>query len=225
MVRALRLIRWGAIGALLAIVLVAGAVALDAATGAHIGGPAITQLADRLAGRMQTPAADAVVLPGGVPIGGPFSLVDDHGKAVTEADYRGRWMLVFFGYTHCPDVCPLTLQKMASALAQLGRQADRVAPLFITVDPKRDTPERLASYIAKFDPRIIGLTGSAAAIAKVAAEYRVYYSPANHEKSGTDLVNHSAFLYLLGPHGGFRALFPQTITAARLAISLKRRVR
>ena len=146
-------------------------------------------------------------------IGGPFHLTDDKGHDVTDADYRGRWMLVFFGYTNCPDECPLTLQKMASAL---GKLADRVAPLFITVDPARDTPSPLASYLTNFDPRIVGLTGSEAQIAAAAKAYRVYYAPAQHEQPGADLVNHSTFLYLMEPAGKFDELLPSDVDANKL---------
>lgn len=112
-------------------------------------------------------------VPAGVPIGGPFELIDENRHRITDADYRGRWMLVFFDYTNCPDECPLTLQKMATTLQDLGPLADRIAPLFITVDPVRDTPERLASYLENFDTRIIGLTGSGDQVAAVATAYRV----------------------------------------------------
>jgi protein SCO1/2 len=127
-------------------------------------------------------AGDTVAVPAGVSIGGPFKLTDDKGRTVTDVDYRGRWMLVFFGYSNCPDECPLTLQKMATALKDLDPLADKIVPLFITVDPVRDTPSRLASYLENFDTRIIGLTGSDEQIAAVAKAYRVYYSPGQNEQ-------------------------------------------
>ena len=161
------------------------------------------------------PAAENA-LAGTVSVGGPFHLIDDKGHAVTAADYRGRWMLVYFGYTNCPDDCPLTLQKMAVALKKLGPLADKVAPLFITVDPARDTAVRLASYLQNFDPRIVGLTGSDAQIATAAKAYRVYYSPAEHEKSGADIVGHSTFVYLMNPAGKFDALLPSDVDADTL---------
>jgi protein SCO1/2 len=128
---------------------------------------------------------------------------------------------VFFGYTNCPDECPLTLQKMAAALNKLGPLADKIAPLFITVDPARDTPARLASYLANFDPRIIGLTGSDTQIAEAAKVYRVYYAPARHEESGADLVSHSTFLYLMDPAGAFSELLPSDVDADKLAAALR----
>ena len=110
---------------------------------------------------------------------------------------------------------------MAAALHDLGPLADKVAPLFITVDPARDTPARLASYLANFDPRIIGLTGSATQIAEAAKAYRVYYAAARHEESGADLVSHSTFLYLMDPTGKFIALLPSDVDADTLAATLR----
>jgi len=107
-------------------------------------------------GTADASSENTVNVPTGVPIGGPFELSGENRHRVTDADYRGRWMLVFFGYPNRPDECPLTFQKMATTLLDLGLLADRIAPLFITVDPVRDTPERLASYLENFDTRIIG---------------------------------------------------------------------
>lgn len=143
---------------------------------------------------------------------------------MTDLEYRGRWMLVFFGYTDCPDECPLTLQKMAAALGDLGPLADRMAPLSITVDPARDTPARLASHLENFDPRIVGLTGSDEQIAATAKAYRVYYSPSEHERSGADVVSHSTFLYLMNPAGQFDALLPSDVDADTLAAELRARL-
>ena len=119
---------------------------------------------------------DVVTIPTGeaVKIGGPFSLVDQNGVTRTDREFRGKYMLVFFGYTYCPDVCPTTLAVMKTALDMMGSRADRIAPLFISVDPKRDTPQKLKSYLSSFGPRFVGLTGDDMAIASVAKEYRVY---------------------------------------------------
>ena len=208
MIRTLRLVRWAALG--LIVVLALGIAVLEF----RPGGAPITE--DASAGTASVPA--------GVSIGGPFHLINDKGHTVTDADYRGRWMLVFFGYTNCPDECPLTLQKMAAALKNLGPLADKVAPLFITVDPARDTPARLASYLENFDPRIVGLTGSDEQIAAAAKAYRVYYSPAEHEKSGADIVGHSTFLYLMNPAGKFNALLPSDVDAEKLSAILQAKV-
>lgn len=204
MIRTLRIIRWAALG--LIVLLALGAAVLEFRQRGEPTGSA---------------AAGAASVPAEIPIGGPFHLTDDKGRAVTDAAYRGRWMLVFFGYTNCPDECPLTLQKMAAALGKLGPSADKVAPLFVTVDPARDTPARLASYLENFDPRIVGLTGTDAQIATVAKAYRVYYSPAQHEASGADLVSHSTLLYLMNPAGSFDSVLPSDVDADGLAATLR----
>jgi cytochrome oxidase Cu insertion factor (SCO1/SenC/PrrC family) len=204
MTRTLRFVRWGALGLIVPLAL------------------AVALLEFR---HGREPAAEATVetasVSTGVSIGGPFHLIDDKGHDVTDADYRGHWMLVFFGYTNCPDECPLTLQKMAAAFQNLGPLADKLAPLFVTVDPARDTPARLASYLENFDPRITGLTGSDEQIAAAAKAYRVYYSPAEHEKSGADVVSHSTFLYLMNPAGKFGALLPSDVDAEKLSAALR----
>jgi protein SCO1/2 len=146
-------------------------------------------------------------VPPGVAVGGPFELIDHTGRTVTDRDYRGRFMLVFFGFTHCPDICPTELQVVAEVLEKLGPRADRVAPLFVTVDPERDTPSVLAQYVSLFDSRLIGLTGSEAQVAAAARAYRVYYAKVTPPGASTYLMDHSSFLYLIGPDGSFRALF------------------
>jgi protein SCO1 len=139
-------------------------------------------------------------------IGGPFSLVDSDGRRVTDRDYRGKLMLVFFGYTHCPDVCPTELQTMAEVVDKLGSGAKQLAPIFISVDPQRDTPEALAAYVKNFNPRIIGLTGSPAEVASAAKAYRVYFRKAD---GGAEdyTVDHSAFVYLMDREGNYLTHF------------------
>jgi protein SCO1/2 len=139
-------------------------------------------------------------------IGGPFALTDGQGKPVTDRDLRGQYLLVYFGYTFCPDVCPTTLQHVTEAMRQLGPKAAQVTPVFITVDPKRDTPKVVGDYVAGFSPRLIGLTGSPAAIEAVEREYHVYAAaqPAEDGK-GDYSVDHSSVLYLMGPDGHFLA--------------------
>jgi protein SCO1 len=151
-------------------------------------------------------------------IGGPFSLSDTEGKRVADSDFRGKFMLVFFGYTHCPDVCPTELQNMADMLAKLGNGAKEVAPVFISVDPARDTPEALSAYIRNFSPQIVGLTGSPDEIASVAKAYRVYFKKAD---GGADnyTVDHSVFVYLMDREGKYLTHFmfntpPDTMAAA-----------
>jgi len=139
-------------------------------------------------------------------IGGPFTLVDKAGHTVTDQAFRGKYMLVYFGYTTCPDVCPTTLADVAAALDSMGAKAAEVQPVFITVDPARDTPGVVGDYVANFGDRWMGLTGSAAQIANVAKEYRVYY--AKHKTGDGPLdytMDHSSVLYLIGPDGRFLA--------------------
>lgn len=140
-------------------------------------------------------------------IGGPFSLVDTSGKRVTNRDFHGKLMLVFFGYAHCPDVCPTELQTMSTVMEKLGPEAAKVAPIFISVDPKRDTPEALANYMKNFDPRITGLTGDQNDISNAAKAYRVYYRKAGGGAGDDYTVDHSAFAYLMDGEGKYLTHF------------------
>ncbi len=154
-------------------------------------------------------------------IGGPFTLAAADGATVTDRSFRGKWLLIYFGYTFCPDACPTALSNISAALARLGRLADRVQPLFITVDPRRDTAKVMAEYVKAFDPRILGLTGSAAAIADVAREYGVYVAPQKGE--GDDyLVDHSSFVYVMTPRGKFAATLAGTMPGAQMAVEIER---
>lgn len=143
---------------------------------------------------------------GGPEIGGPFTLVNGDGNRVTDQQFRGKFMLVYFGYTFCPDVCPTTLSAVGDAMDKLGTKASEVQPLFITVDPRRDTPAVVKQYATAFSPRLIGLTGTADEIAKVAKEYRVYYAEHRTGPGPNDYsMDHSSVLYLMGPNGQFVA--------------------
>jgi protein SCO1/2 len=136
-------------------------------------------------------------------IGGPFTLISTNGDTVTDRIYRGKWLLIFFGYTFCPDACPTALYNIGVAHEKLGPDAGKLQPLFITVDPQRDTREVMAEYLKAFDPRIIGLTGTQVQIDSVAKEYRVYVAQAKAEREGDYLVSHSAYTYLIDPQGKF----------------------
>ena len=161
--------------------------------------------------------------PGALTVGGPFALVDGDGRPVTDRTWRGKYMLVYFGYTFCPDVCPTTLSAVADALDKMGARADRVQPLFITVDPRRDKPAVVRQYAAAFGPRVIGLTGSPEQIAAVAKAYRVYY--AEHKTGpGPDdyTMDHSSVLYLMGPDGRFVAPVRADQAGPEIAAALTR---
>jgi protein SCO1 len=143
------------------------------------------------------------------------------GRTVTQADYRGLVTMLYFGYTFCPDVCPTTLNAVADAMDKLGAKADQVQPLFITVDPKRDTPSVMQQYAAAFSPRITGLTGTPDEIAKVAKEYRVYYAEHRTGPGPNDYsMDHSSILYLMGPDGRFIAPIRADESGDQMAASL-----
>jgi len=164
-----------------------------------------------------------VVTSGKALIGGPFELVGKDGNTVTDKDFRGRYMLVFFGFTHCPDICPAELQVMSAALDDHGADAKRVVPVFITVDPERDTPDVVSAYVKNFGPNFVGLTGSPEQIAKVAKEYRVTYQKFQDESTGDNYsVDHSALVYLMGPDGEFVTHIPYGTPPDKMAETLRR---
>ena len=162
--------------------------------------------------------------------GGSFSLIDQNGMRRTDMDFRGKYMLVFFGYTYCPDVCPTTLAVEAEALDKLGTRANDIVPIFITVDPKRDTPEKLKSYLSAFDahpsssrPNFVGLTGTDEEIDKAAGGYEVYYKAHLDGRFGGAedySVDHTGNVYLMSPEGKFVAYYSQGISSDELAADL-----
>jgi cytochrome oxidase Cu insertion factor (SCO1/SenC/PrrC family) len=185
-------------------------------------------LAEAFAGRlgmlfggqqMPIPSAGGIQLPQGVSLGGPFSLTDQSGRAVTERDFADGWMLIYFGYSYCPDVCPTELGTMAAAVDAMGAAGEKVVPALISVDPQRDTPAQLADYVARFHPRMLGLTGTLEQVADAARRYRVYYARVQRPEMTDYLMDHSSFIYLVGPDARVRALFrpemrPEDIAAA-----------
>ncbi len=165
----------------------------------------------------------AVETTGKALIGGPFTLVDQTGKQVTDRDFRGRYMLVFFGFTHCPDICPAELQVMSASLDELGAKADAVVPIFVTLDPERDTPEVMADYVKNFGQRFVGLTGSPDAVASAAKAYRVAYSRFQEDKTKSDYsIDHSALIYLMGKDGEYITHFAYGTPAAKMSETLRR---
>jgi len=162
----------------------------------------------------------------GLGIGGPFSLVDQNNRPVTEKTYQGKYMLVYFGFTFCPDVCPTTLNHVADALDRLGDKADRLVPIFISVDAKRDTPEAMKQYAAAFNPRIVGLTGTPEQAAAAARTYRVYFKENRTGPGANDYVmDHSSILYLMGPDGRFIAPIRAESSGEQIAAEILRHMK
>jgi cytochrome oxidase Cu insertion factor (SCO1/SenC/PrrC family) len=151
-------------------------------------------------------------------VGGPFALTDQTGKRVTDKDFRGRYTLVFFGFTYCPDVCPSALQVVAGALDKLGAKGRQITPVFVTVDPERDSPAQLATYLKSFHPRLVGLTGSSADIEAVTKAYRVYVKKVTDAKSSAGYsFDHSAIIYLMGPDGAYLTHFTHATSVDAMA--------
>jgi protein SCO1/2 len=158
---------------------------------------------------------------GTVAIGGPFQLTDQNGRPFSDQDMKGKPYLVFFGYTHCPDICPTTLFDMSQLMRKLGPDADRVGALFITVDPERDTTAVLKDYLASFDPHLRGLTGSSTAVEQVIKDYRVYAKKVPLQ-SGDYTMDHTALVYLMDKDGHFVAPFNMQRAADAEAAELRR---
>lgn len=159
--------------------------------------------------------------PGGSAIGGPFKLIDQNGKTITDQDMKGRPYLVFFGYTHCPDVCPTTLFELSEVLRALGKDADKTGALFISIDPERDTPAAMKDYLSSFDPHLIGATGDVKTIETVEKEYRVYAKKVPGEK-GDYSMDHTALVYLMDKKGRFVAPFKLDRKPEEAAAELRR---
>ena len=166
---------------------------------------------------------DRVETSGKALVGGPFTLINSAGKTVTDQDFRGRYMLIFFGFTHCPDICPAELQVMAAALDQLGDKAKKVVPIFITLDPERDTPEAVGAYVKNFSSNIVGLTGSMEAISATAKAYRVSFSKFQDKSAGDNYtIDHSALAYLMGTDGEYITHIPYGTSVAQMVDILNR---
>jgi protein SCO1/2 len=167
-------------------------------------------------GRISAPVAQQVAA-----IGGPFKLVDQDGRVVTDQDFKGRPFLVFFGFTHCPDICPTALFQVSEIMRALGRDADRTRALFITVDPERDTPRVIKDYLSSFDPHLTGLTGDPAEVAAVTKAYRVYFKKVPLDQGGYT-VDHTAIVYLMDKEGRFVAPFSLKRTTEAAAADLRK---
>lgn len=176
---------------------------LTAATAHEQGGKPAAELGKRLSSQRDT-------------IGGPFALIDQHGKRRTDADFRGKLMLVYFGFTQCPDICPLDLQQIAQAVELLGPPGEAVQPIFITLDPERDTPAHLAAYVPAFHPRLVGLGGSVEAVAQAARGYRIRFNKVATGK-GDYTIAHATAIYLMDRDGKYITYFPPSTPASRMA--------
>lgn len=155
-------------------------------------------------------------------LGGPFSLVDQDGVRRTDRDFHGQWVLLYFGFTFCPDICPDELQKMAAVITSIDNTSGlpKMQPLFVTVDPDRDTPAVIKEYLTEFHPRLIGMTGTKDEIHEIAKAYRVYYSTGPIDDDNDYLVDHTIIMYLVDPTGGFVDYFGQNRNAAEITAAI-----
>ncbi|WP_027255775.1 SCO family protein [Leisingera aquimarina] len=164
---------------------------------------------------LHPPELPSPVVTGEAAIRNAYSLTDHTGQAVTAETYAGRWQLVFFGFTYCPDICPTTLAYLANAMDSLGPQAERVVPIFITVDPARDTAEVMGNYVSAFHPRMVGLTGTEAQVAEAAGNFRVWYERSENETAPDGyLMAHPGHIYLMRPDGRFEDVFIESDQSA-----------
>jgi cytochrome oxidase Cu insertion factor (SCO1/SenC/PrrC family) len=154
-------------------------------------------------------------------VGGPFSLTDQTGRRRNDTEFRGKLLIIYFGYTYCPDVCPTELQQIGLAVEHLGDVGSAVQPLFITIDPARDTPEVLAQYVPSFHPRLLGLTGTSDEIAAVAQEFKVVYTKYQPSDGGPYLIDHTGFVYIVDRSGKYRGFFPPGTPEDRMREMIK----
>lgn len=182
-------------------------------------------------GRAQEPAsaperAEAArlmneLMTGAGPIGGPFELRDPRGRRVGPAQWRGKLVVMYFGYTSCPDACPTDLGNIAAAMAAMGADGDAIQPVFVTLDPQRDTPAVLAAYVRSFDPRFVALRGTEREVRRVALSYKVFYEKVARPGSNFYVIAHTSFTYVLNIAGQFAGYFPPGTSGDRIAAQLK----
>jgi cytochrome oxidase Cu insertion factor (SCO1/SenC/PrrC family) len=165
-----------------------------------------------------------ILMWGREPVGGPFTLIDHTGRPRPDEDFRGKLILIYFGFTYCPDICPTDLLNVGLALDELGQAADKVQPLFITVDPERDTMEHLKEYLQSFHPKFIGLTGDVSAIKAAADAFKVYYARVSNQQGDDYTMDHTAFIYLMGADGGYVGFFPPGTSPERIAETVRKHV-
>lgn len=187
---------------------------------------AVSLWATQASAQAEVPRADAArlmneLMSGKAAVGIPFTLTNQRGKRVSLADFRGKLVLLYFGYTFCPDVCPTDLLAMAQTLKLLGKSGDQVQPIFVTLDPVRDTRELLRGYAAAFHPRIVALTGSEGEIRRIATAYKVFYEKVTPPNSKTYFIDHAAFTFLLDRNGKYVLFFPPGTTPDRMAVMVR----
>ncbi|KAM9843310.1 protein SCO1 homolog, mitochondrial isoform 2-T2 [Aulostomus maculatus] len=155
-------------------------------------------------------------------LGGPFSLLDHNNKPVRSEDFLGQWVLIYFGFTHCPDICPDEVEKMIQVVDEIDSIASlpNLTPVLISIDPERDTPEAMAAYVKEFSPKLIGLTGTVAQVEEVSRSYRVYYSQGPKDEDSDYIVDHTIIMYLLGPDGQFVEYFGQNKSNTEISTSI-----
>ena len=173
------------------------------------------------------PGLGRTVTSGKVAVGGPFTLTDQNGAVRSSSEFRGKYQLIYFGYSFCPDVCPTTLSVMAQALDKMGIDQRRIVPIFITIDPERDNPKVLSSYMAAFGPRFVGFTGSVKEITAVEKEFRVYAKKQPLDKAnpnGGYGMDHSSVIYLMGPDGRLVTFYDELISPDTLLKDLKAKI-
>ena len=170
------------------------------------------------------PGLGRTITSGAIAVGGPYTLTDQNSDKRSSNDFRGKYQLIYFGYSFCPDVCPTTLGVMSQALDKMGVDADRIVPIFITIDPARDTPQVLKNYMAAFGPRFVGLTGSPAEIAAAEKEYRVYAKKQPLDGKGNYGMDHSSVIYLMGPDGRLVSFYDELISPDALEKDLRAKI-
>ncbi|XP_067333117.1 protein SCO1 homolog, mitochondrial isoform X2 [Channa argus] len=160
-------------------------------------------------------------------LGGPFSLIDHNNKPTKSEDFLGQWILIYFGFSHCPDICPDELEKMIEVVDEIDKikSLPNLTPVLITIDPERDTPEALAAYVKEFSPKLIGLTGTKAQIEDVSRSYRVYYSQGPKDEDNDYIVDHTIIMYLVGPSGEFVEYFGQNKRSVEIISSIAAHMR
>jgi cytochrome oxidase Cu insertion factor (SCO1/SenC/PrrC family) len=161
------------------------------------------------------------LMSGKVPVGGPFTLSDQNGERRSLSDFRGRLVLLYFGFAHCPDVCPTDLMAMGKLIRSLGPDGNELQPVFITLDPERDTRAVLGAYIASFHPRFVALSGTEDEIRRVATSYKVFFEKLRPPGASTYVIDHAAYIFLLDREGGFVTLFPPSTPAERMAVMVR----